>query len=97
VSVSAADFLISYPEFTPLHTEDAPLVDAVLARAARRLKGPWPSDVLVDMIMLSAADMLARGPWGRDAKLSAPGSTTSYAEELTIRKKAFACGRSRVL
>jgi len=96
VSVSAATFLISYPEFSALHSEDSPLVDAVLARAERRLKGPWPSDVLADMIMLAAADMLARGPWGRDAKLSAPGATTSYAEEFALRKKAFACGRSRV-
>lgn len=94
---TAAAFLIDYPEFTLIHAEDTPLVDAVLARADRRIGPEWPEDVRDDIVMLQAADMLARTPMGRNAMLSEPGAPTAYSEDLLARKKAFACGRSRVV
>ena len=98
MAVTTAQLLIEYPEFVPLHAEDSALVDAVLARADRRISVTWPADTRADMVMLQAADMLARTPMGRNAKLSSPDYRvrTSYAEELAERRKAFAFARLRI-
>lgn len=99
MTVTATTFLIDYPEFEPLHAEDSALITAVLGRAERRITPSWPEDTRDDMVSLQAADMLARTPMGRNAKLSSPDYRvrTSYAEELDQRKKAYAFGRSRVV
>jgi hypothetical protein len=49
------------------------------------------------MVMLVAADMLAKGPWGRNANLKEPGKPSAYAEEIKERKLAETCGRSRIV
>lgn len=94
---TAESFLIAYPEFAPLHLAAAALVDAVLARADRRITSEWPEETREDIVMLQAADMLARTPMGRNAQLSEPGAPTAWGEELKIRKMGFACARSRVV
>lgn len=97
MAVTTTQLLENYPEFVPLHAEDNALVIAVLARAERRIGTAWPAEVRDDIVMLQAADMLARTPMGRNANLSAEGAPTMYGEDLTVRKTAFACARSRVL
>jgi hypothetical protein len=97
VTATVEGFLVEYPEFTPLHAEDEPLVTAVLARAERRIGSAWPEEVRDDIVYLQMADTLARTPMGRNANLSAPGEPTTYSQDLKCRKKAFACGRSRVV
>jgi hypothetical protein len=97
MTVTAASFLVNHTEFTTLHAEDAPLIEATIARAERRVSPTWPEETRDDMVMLQAADMLAQGPWGRNAKLSEPGKPTAYRTELDERKKAHACGRSRIV
>lgn len=94
---TAASFLIDYPEFAPLHAAASALVDAVLARADRRITAEWPAGTRDDMVKLQAADMLARTPMGRNAQLSEPGKPTTWGEDLLERKKAFACARSRIV
>jgi hypothetical protein len=97
VAVLSADFLINYPDFAPLGQTDATLITAVLARAERRVSPTWTAATRDDMVMLVAADMLAKGPWGRNANLKEPGKPSAYAEEIKERKLAETCGRSRIV
>lgn len=97
MTVTASSFLVAYPEFEPLHAEDNALVVAVIARAERRIGSAWPAEVRDDIVELQVADILARSPMGRSANLSQKGEPTTYQEDLECRKKAFGCGRSRVI
>lgn len=104
MTVLAADFIVGYPEFAAIHAEDAGLIDAVLARAERRIRSDWePADQRDDMVMLTAAVTLSKGPWGRNAALSGKqtvseaGKESSYEAELKERKKAHAFARSRAV
>jgi hypothetical protein len=97
VTATVAGFLVEYPEFEPLHAEDDALVTAVLARAERRIGSAWPEEVRDDIVYLQCADTLSRTPMGRNANLSKQGEPTTYSDDLKDRKKAFACGRSRVV
>lgn len=97
MAVAAATFLVVYPEFGSLHTEDAALVVAALAIAERRFGDAIPTAVRDDFVMLQCAAILANGPWGRNARLSDPKGNSQYATDLRERKKAFAFSRSRVV
>ena len=95
MSVTANSFLLAYPEFTPLHAEDATLIPAVLARAERRIGNLWRTDLRDDIVELQCAHMLAMSPAGRNARLSEPGKETAYQCELKALKKGNAFGRFR--
>lgn len=97
MTATAATFVVEYPEFRALYAEDEPLIVAVVARADRRISPTWPEETRDDLVYLQAADILARGPWGRNAKLSEPGAPTAYGEDLACRKKGYAMGRSRIV
>lgn len=97
MAVTSAEFLVDYPEFVPLNAEDAPLIVAVLARAERRVSPTWPEATREDRVKLTAAVMLARGPWGRNARLSNNDGVTCYDKDLLDNAKAHAVGRSRVV
>jgi hypothetical protein len=97
MTATTAQFLVEYPDFVTLHAEDAPLIAAALARAERRISPTWPEETRDDMVYLTCADMLACGPWGRNAKLSEPGKPTAYRTELRERKMAHGVGRSRIV
>lgn len=97
MAVTVESFLVAYPEFVPMHTEDAPLVAAVLARAERRIGDLWPATIRDDVVELQAAHMLALSPAGRNAKLSEPGTKTAYECELHERKRGNAFARLRVV
>lgn len=96
MAVDAAQFLIDYPEFEPLHQEDAAMVEAACARAERRIGDTWDANVRDDIVKLQAAAMLANTPAGRAARLSEPGMESSYHCELKERKKAHAYANTRV-
>lgn len=97
MAVTVEQFLVEYPEFAPLYVEDEPLVEAVVARADRRVSPSWPADTRDDIVYAQAADTLARSPMGRNARLSEKDGETSYAQDLKERKKAHAFARSRVV
>lgn len=96
MAVTTSQFLVSYPEFEPIHQEDSAMVDAAVARAERRLGDQWDAGVRDDIVMLQAAAMLANTPAGRAARLSEPGKESSYHCELKERKKAHAFALNRV-
>lgn len=95
MTVTAASFLVAYPEFVPLHEDDETLVPAVLERAERRVGDLWREDLRDDIVELQTAHMLALTPMGRNAKLSEPGKPTAYQEELHCLKKSNAVARYR--
>ena len=97
MTVTAASLVLNYPEFTTIHAEDAPYIEAVVARADRRVSVSWPEETRDDQVMLVAAEMLACGPWGRNAKLTEPGQPTAFQTELKERKRANALGRGRIV
>ncbi len=97
MTVSTASFIEAYAEFEPLSEQYPNLVDAVIARAERRISISWPDEIRDDIVELQVAHLLAMTPAGRNAKLSEPGMPTAYQEELKLRKKGFAFGRLRVV
>jgi hypothetical protein len=97
MAVTTASLIEAYPEFEPLSEQYPDLVDAVIARAERRISISWPDEIRDDIVELQVAHLLAMSPAGRNAKLSEPGKPSSYEYELKLRKKAFAYGRLRVV
>ena len=99
MAVTASQFVIEYPEFAALHSEDLPLITAVIARSEKRVAATWePANTRDDMVMLRTAVTLARGPWGRNARLSDPDKgTTVWDAELAERLRVHACARSRAV
>jgi uncharacterized protein DUF4054 len=97
VTVSAASFLVAYPEFAPMHAEDATLIPAVLARAERRIGNVWREDLRDDAVELQCAHMLSLMPSGRNAKLSEPGKETAYQCALKELKSGNAFARYRIV
>lgn len=97
MAIDADTFILEYSEFEPIHSEDADLVERVVARADRRVSVSWTAETREDMVFLVAADMLAKGPWGRNARLSEPGKPTAYACEIRERKLAYAMGLARIV
>lgn len=97
MAVTTASLIEAYPEFAPLSEQYPDLVDAVIARAERRIGPSWPDEIRDDIVELQACHMLAMSPAGRNAKLSEPGMPSSYQYELKLRKKGFAFGRLRVV
>jgi hypothetical protein len=94
---TATTFVAEYPEFAALNEEDTALVAAYLARAERRIGSAWPAAVRDDIVALQCAHMLALSPWGRNARMSDASGASAYGDDLALRKKGFACARSRVV
>jgi len=92
VAVTAASFLVAYPEFALL---DEGYVTAVLARAERRIGDHWREDLRDDIVELQTAHMLALSPAGRNAKLSEPGKPTAYEADLKMLRKGNGFGHYR--
>jgi hypothetical protein len=97
MAVTAASFLVAFPEFAPMHSEDAALVPAVLARAELRVGNIWRENLRDHIVELTCAHMLAMMPSGRNAKLSMPGAKTAYQEDLCMLAKSNAFGKYRVV
>lgn len=95
MAVTAASFLVAYPEFQPLHEQDEALIPAVLVRAERRVGDVWREDLRDDIVELQCAHMLALTPAGRNARLSEPGKPTAYESELKCLRRSNAFGRYR--
>lgn len=98
MAVTVESFLEAYPEFIPLSETQTALVAAVLARAEVRIGNNWDSDEQRDLVVeLQCAHMLSLSPAGRSAKLSEPGTKTSYECELHQIKKGNAFAKLRVV
>lgn len=97
MAVTVDSFLEAYPEFAPMHAEDAAIVPAVLARAERRIGNTWTESVRDDIVELQCAHMLALMPAGRNAKLSEPGAPTAYEADLKVRKAGNAFAKYRIV
>ncbi len=94
--MTGAEFVVIFPEFVALNAEDPAYVTATLARAERRVSDSWGTR-RNDVVALTTANMLAAGPWGRNARLSEKDGTSTYSVELKEMKRAHACGRSRAV
>lgn len=96
--MTTSEFLVLFPEFAALAAEDGgtDLIDGALARSARRVSDSWGAK-RDDVIGLTTAHMLALGPFGRNARLSAADGTTTYGAELALMKKGHAFARRRVV
>jgi hypothetical protein len=97
VAHTVASFIADYAEFAPMAETDETLVAAYLARAERRIGSAWPAAVRDDIVALQCAHMLALSPWGRNARMSDASGASAYGDDLALRKKGFACARSRVV
>ena len=97
MAVTPSEFLVDFPEFVALHSEDAPLIVAALASAERRFGDAIPTAVRDDFVKLRAAVTLANGPWGRNARLSDPKGECQYSKDLKERMRGFAFARSRIV
>ncbi len=95
MTVTAASFLVAYPEFAAIHEADETLVPAVLERAELRIGDMWRDGLRDVAVELQTAHMLALSPAGRNAKLSEPGQPTAYQRDLQQLKRGNAFGRFR--
>lgn len=90
MTVSVANFKVAFPEF--LKAAEA-MVSAQLAFVEATTHDDWGSEAARDyVVMLSLADALATGPFGRDAQLiAADAKTSTYRLKLWGLMKAHAC------
>lgn len=101
MAATTAQLVIEYPELAPLLEENPTYVAAVLARAERRVSPSWTAETRDDQVYLQAAEFLALSPMGRNAKLSVELTSgrfsTSYTDELALRKRAEMVAIGRVV
>lgn len=87
MSVNVASFLVAYPEFSNAGTA---MLTAQLAQCELIVSDSFEGQ-RDQVVMLTLADRLASGPWGRDARLvTEEGRSTTYSIELERLKRANA-------
>lgn len=86
-----AAFLAEYPEF---NTATAALIDAKLAAAARRTNADvyQTEDLATDAVMLRAAVLLMRSPFGKRMRQDNPDQVFTWEYELRMMQKAATMG-----
>jgi len=86
-----ATFLVNYPEF---NKASADLVDAKLAEAAYQVRSEvFPSAQVVEyQVMLEAAVLLMKSPYGRQMRLEAAEQFMVWEEELKRRRRRAVIG-----
>lgn len=85
-------FVQRFPEFD---SADPDAVTAALAQADRQVSDTWV-ERREDFVGYVAADLLARSPFGRDARLVKQGGDTVYSATIERLKAAHGVGRFRL-
>jgi hypothetical protein len=93
--VTKVEFLVAYPEFVVIDSEEPTLVQAVLDEADKAVSDQW-GDKRDEIHGLETAHRLALKPSGRNAKLSTRMGKSSYGEQLKERRRAFGCALNRL-
>ncbi len=79
MTVSAATFLVEFPEFGPTNTQRPGLIEAKLAHAQRFVSTRLWGDRYDRAVYLKAAHLLAMSPFGENARLSKTSPETVYS------------------
>jgi hypothetical protein len=88
--MTQSDFLVLFPEFSPVAEQQPGLIPATIAQVELRVSDSW-EDEREEIIGLETADAIARGPMGRAAQLIAKDGTTTYSRILDQRKIINGC------
>lgn len=94
MAVTYSSFILQFPEFS--RSPEPQVVEAAIATAERSVSDSWPESTVDDYTALKAADILAQGPVGRNARLvDTKTGITVYAPRLKDFRRRHAMARSR--
>lgn len=89
--MTQSDFLVLFPEFSPVAEQQPGLIPATIAQVELRVSDSW-GDEREEIIGLETAASIAAGPQGRAAQLlPAKDGTTTYSRILAERKIINGC------
>lgn len=94
MAVDFSTFVLKFPEFSKAPTPAT--IEEAIATEDRAVADSWPAGNRDDYVALRAADLLAQGPVGRNARLVDDKSgVTIYADRLRRLERIHAMARSR--
>jgi hypothetical protein len=88
--MTQSDFLVLFPEFSPVAEQQPGLIPATIAQVELRVSDSWGAE-REEIIGLETAASIAAGPQGRAAQLIAKDGTTTYSRALAGRKIINGC------